>query len=66
MDTKTAREHTVSVSLDIDRVIRILDMWSRNYATRRELRNLDDHQLADIGLDRISAQRESDKPFWQN
>lgn len=31
---------------------------------RLHLEDLDDHMLADIGLDRISARRESHRPFW--
>lgn len=36
-------------------------------ATRRErvhLEDLDDHMLADIGLDRRAAKREAQRPFW--
>lgn len=66
MDAKIAREVTDTATLDIQRIINTLDIWSRNYATRKELRKLDNHQLADIGIDRISARRESNKPFWQN
>jgi uncharacterized protein YjiS (DUF1127 family) len=31
---------------------------------RRALRQLDDHQLADIGITRAQALRESNKLFW--
>ena len=33
--------------------------------SRRILRLLDDRMLRDIGLDRGTAQYESDKPFWR-
>ncbi len=32
---------------------------------RLHLEDLDDHMLADIGLDRLSARRESERPFWE-
>lgn len=31
---------------------------------RRDLADLDDHLLADIGLDRASVRAELDRPFW--
>jgi uncharacterized protein YjiS (DUF1127 family) len=31
---------------------------------RQQLRQLDDHQLRDIGLTREQAEREADRPFW--
>ena len=43
----------------------ILDQWDRNLVTRKHLRELDDNQLRDIGIDRITADRESRKPFWE-
>ncbi len=33
--------------------------------SRRSLRLMDDRMLRDIGLDRGTAQYESDKPFWR-
>jgi uncharacterized protein YjiS (DUF1127 family) len=31
---------------------------------RRELLALDDHMLADIGLDRVAVEKEGNRPFW--
>ena len=44
----------------------VLDQWNQNLETRKHLRELDDDQLRDIGVDRITALRESQKPFWQD
>ena len=66
MEAKIVREYIRPVSLDLQRIADTLRGWSRNYATRRELRELDAHQLNDIGVDRIAAKRESEKPFWQD
>ncbi|WP_111415536.1 DUF1127 domain-containing protein [Billgrantia lactosivorans] len=37
----------------------------RRHRTRYDLRHLDDHLLADIGLDRAAVEREVRKPFWR-
>lgn len=34
--------------------------------TRKDLLRLDDRMLADIGLNRVEAWFEGDKPFWQD
>ena len=42
------------------------ERWDRNFSTRRQLRNLDEHELRDIGINRESALAEARKPFWQD
>ena len=42
-----------------------LRTWHRRARTRRHLLDLDDHLLADVGLDRADAAREVAKPFWR-
>lgn len=46
-----------------------LSRWFRDrqqrHRTRCDLRHLDDHLLADIGLDRDTVLREVSKPFWR-
>ena len=39
--------------------------WEMRRRTRQNLRNLDDHMLADIGLDPQAASAEVAKPFWR-
>jgi uncharacterized protein YjiS (DUF1127 family) len=39
--------------------------WHERARSRRHLGGLNSHLLRDIGLDRATAQIESDKPFWQ-
>ncbi|MCW8886728.1 MAG: DUF1127 domain-containing protein [Motiliproteus sp.] len=54
--------------LGIELIRRILDFIQqllRRYRTRRQLRDLDDHLLKDIGISRHQAQLESEKPFWR-
>jgi uncharacterized protein YjiS (DUF1127 family) len=40
-------------------------LWLRRIATRRHLRELDAHQLADIGCSEAERRRECAKWFWQ-
>lgn len=43
----------------------VLGRWLERRRQRRALRDLDDHLLRDIGLDRSDALREGRKPFWR-
>ncbi len=40
-------------------------LWCGRAISRRELAELDDAMLQDIGLTRADAEEEADKPFWQ-
>lgn len=42
-----------------------LNRWRINWRTRRQLALLSDHMLKDIGLSRIDAEQEAQKPFWK-
>lgn len=46
------------------RVAVTLTKWSERRRTRRHLKSLDDHLLRDVGLDRLTAQREANRMFW--
>lgn len=46
------------------RVAVILAKWSERRRTRGHLKHLDDHLLRDIGLDRLTAQKEANRQFW--
>jgi uncharacterized protein YjiS (DUF1127 family) len=39
--------------------------WQQRSAGRRELLNLSERDLRDIGITRNEAQAEANKPFWQ-
>jgi uncharacterized protein YjiS (DUF1127 family) len=43
----------------------IFGEWWHRIMSRYELENLSDLDLADIGMDRIDAFNEIQKPFWQ-
>ena len=38
--------------------------WMERAHSRRQLAELDDRMLADIGIDRATAQVEAERPFW--
>lgn len=44
----------------------VVTRWDTRRKTRRALKQLEPHMLRDIGLDRLSAQAEASKPFWQD
>ena len=46
-------------------VARLLD-WHELARQRRALAALDDHMLKDIGLSRVDARQEADRPFWDD
>jgi uncharacterized protein YjiS (DUF1127 family) len=39
--------------------------WIERTRQRNALARLDDHQLRDIGITRLDAVRECEKPFWR-
>lgn len=47
------------------RALKTMYLWWQRARTRRQLAELDDRILADVGLDRVEARREAAKPFWQ-
>jgi uncharacterized protein YjiS (DUF1127 family) len=40
-------------------------LWQSRARGRQELRTFDDHLLRDIGITRLQAEAEADKPFWR-
>lgn len=46
-------------------VVALLALWAARQRQRRELGELDERLLRDIGVTRAAALREADKPFWR-
>ena len=46
-------------------VTRYVAEWRARARSRHELMMLSDHDLADMGLTRMDAEHEGDKPFWR-
>jgi uncharacterized protein YjiS (DUF1127 family) len=42
-----------------------VQLWQRRRRGRQQLLALDDHLLRDIGISRLQAEAEADKPFWR-
>ncbi|HYB10638.1 MAG TPA: DUF1127 domain-containing protein [Alphaproteobacteria bacterium] len=49
----------------LGRILNGLREWHRRGRSRRELFELDDHLLHDIGVTRGNAVEEASKPFWR-
>jgi len=43
----------------------LLARWIERTRQRKALAGLDDHELRDIGITRLDAMRECEKPFWR-
>jgi uncharacterized protein YjiS (DUF1127 family) len=44
---------------------RLIALWHRRAQERRELTAMGERDLRDIGISRLDARREADKPFWR-
>jgi uncharacterized protein YjiS (DUF1127 family) len=44
---------------------RLVSSWIERAHQRRALAGLNDHQLRDLGITRVDAMREVEKPFWK-
>jgi uncharacterized protein YjiS (DUF1127 family) len=52
----------------LKRITGLLNLWRERLRARRHLRDLcqlDDHMLQDIGLTRSALRCEAEKPFWR-
>lgn len=54
-----------SLAALVNRVFDIPFVWLERVKDRRELTELDDHLLRDIGLDWQEVERITGKPFWR-
>ena len=49
----------------LSHIFSLVLLWQERAHTRRQLRELDEHALHDIGLSRGEALHEAAKPFWR-
>jgi uncharacterized protein YjiS (DUF1127 family) len=47
------------------RVRRLLGLWAARRRERLALAEMDERLLRDIGIDRLTARFEAEKPFWE-
>ena len=50
---------------ELESIHRVLSTWWTRATTRRQLAQMDDSLLSDIGISRADALREVRKPFWR-
>jgi uncharacterized protein YjiS (DUF1127 family) len=60
-----ARDLYRAASLQLRDGLDTLRVWRERARGRQQLRTLDDHLLRDIGLTRLQAEAEANKPFWR-
>jgi len=53
------------LSQHVVRAIRLVRTWRQRARGRRQLAQMSEFQLKDIGVSRIDAKREARKPFWR-
>jgi uncharacterized protein YjiS (DUF1127 family) len=68
--TRSSREPWLATawrSLDtvLQHAVDVILTWRERVRTRRQLLMLDDRLLKDIGITRLDAQGEAEKPFWR-
>jgi uncharacterized protein YjiS (DUF1127 family) len=54
-----------SAGVGVRRGLETLRLWRQRARGRKQLRTFDDHLLRDIGITRLQAEAEADKPFWR-
>ena len=59
------RRRLGGLSLWLRRTADLLLLWQERARQRRQLQNLNDRMLRDIGLTRGDVMAESSKPFWR-
>lgn len=65
MTTRIRKDMTALAAIRFVSWFKLFELWSINFDTRKALKNLDDSQLRDIGIDRVVAEKEAAKPFWK-
>lgn len=65
MRTETLHPATLSAPTGSRRLIELIDRWFERASGRRQLAEMSEAQLKDIGITRCDAARELEKPFWQ-
>lgn len=53
------------LALRIGRILDVLRVWHERARRRRELQEIPEHLLRDMGITREDVDREMDKPFWR-
>ena len=54
------------ISHRLNQVLDTVAEWHQRAVSRRELAQLDDRMLQDIGISNVDVEREVSKPFWRS
>ncbi len=66
LTTQTFRRQAEgSLPISMAEVLALVGSWYQRARQRRQLAELSDRQLADIGISRAEARAEAQRPFWQ-
>jgi uncharacterized protein YjiS (DUF1127 family) len=57
--------HPMDLATRLDVLLAAIAVWNTRLRQRRELRQLPDRMLRDIGVTRADAEFEASKPFWR-
>jgi uncharacterized protein YjiS (DUF1127 family) len=60
-----AHGHHRSAAVRLRQSMDTLRLWRERARGRQQLRTFDDHLLRDIGITRLQAEAEANKPFWR-
>lgn len=52
--------------MSLQKLVACISLWRCRARTRKQLLQLEDRQLRDIGIERSNAVEEARKPFWQD
>jgi uncharacterized protein YjiS (DUF1127 family) len=59
------RVSSAAIANFLDRAMATIRIWRERVHQRRQLQQLSDRDLRDIGISRLDAKAEYGKPFWQ-
>lgn len=62
---ETGADFTAAMKNTLAWLVQHVNCWAERRRQRLDLAMLTDDELKDIGLNRLDARRESEKPFWQ-
>jgi uncharacterized protein YjiS (DUF1127 family) len=61
----TAEQALLGAKSSLSRALSTLSVWRTRAEQRRRLAEMDDYLLLDMGMHRLDALREAEKPFWR-
>jgi uncharacterized protein YjiS (DUF1127 family) len=65
---RAATRHLPALPTPIQALVRLADVvatWERRARERKSLQEMSGHMLKDLGISRLDANREAEKPFWR-